>query len=142
MTDEHGPDARGLPMVTPPDPVLLAEERAWLGEVQKRGFGGRALAYLGRGGPGYLQAALTLGGGSASASLLAGAAFGYDLMWVAPLGMLIGIVMLAAVAHQTLSTGVRPFEAMRLHAGAAAVADVILSFSSIALRRFQSFCSR
>ncbi len=109
---------RGLPVETPPDPELLAEERAWLGTVSRKSFGGRALAYLGRGGPGYLQAALTLGGGSASASLLAGAAFGYDLLWVAPLGMLIGIVMLAAVAHQTLSTGMRPFEAMRVHAGA------------------------
>jgi len=106
-------------MVTPPDPELLAEERAWLGKVSRKSFGARALAYFGRGGPGYLQAALTLGGGSASASLLAGAAFGYDLLWVAPLGMLIGIVMLAAVAHQTLSTGMRPFQAMRVHAGAA-----------------------
>ncbi|MHC4378767.1 MAG: divalent metal cation transporter [Planctomycetota bacterium] len=112
-----GVDVRGLPMVHPPDPAELEQERRWLREVAGRPWLARARAYVGRGGPGYLQSALTLGGGSASASLLAGAAFGYDLLWVAPLGMLMGGVVLAAVAHQTLSTGERPFEAMRRHAG-------------------------
>ncbi len=104
-------------MVHPPDPLVLEEERRWLAEVEKKGVLSRSFALLSRGGPGYLQSAMTLGGGSASASLLAGAAFGYDLLWVAPLGMIIGTIMMAAVAHQTLSTGLRPFEAMRVHAG-------------------------
>ena len=104
-------------MVRPPDPAEIAAETAWLEELESQGAWRRGWAYLRRGGPGYLQAALTLGGGSASASLLAGAAFGYELLWVAPLGMLIGVVMLSAVAHQTLSTGQRPFIAMRRHAG-------------------------
>ena len=104
-------------MVHPPDPAALASECEWLRELQGRPFHARARAYLGKGGPGYLQSALTLGGGSASASLLAGAAFGYELLWVAPLGMLIGAVMFLAVAHQTLSRGERPFTAMRRHAG-------------------------
>lgn len=119
-TDAAGaraPDARGLPMVDPPDPRALEQERAWLRAVAERPLLARARAYLGRGGPGYLQSALTLGGGSASASLLAGAAFGYDLLWVAPLGMLLGALVFSAVAHQTLSTGERPFLAMRRHAG-------------------------
>lgn len=110
-------DARGLPMVRPPDPVALEQERAWLRDVAQRPRLARLFAYAGRGGPGYLQSALTLGGGSASASLLAGAAFGYSLLWVAPLGMIMGCIVLAAVAHQTLSTGERPFHAMRRHAG-------------------------
>ena len=38
-------------------------------------------------GPGYLQSAMTLGGGTASASLFAGAVFGYQLLWVAPVAM-------------------------------------------------------
>ena len=104
-------------MVHPPDPEVLDRERLWLAEIEKRGFWSRSFALLGRGGPGYLQSAMTLGGGSASASLLAGAAFGFQLLWVAPLGMLIGTIMMAAIAHQTLSTGMRPFEAMRVHAG-------------------------
>ena len=117
MADTHRPDVRGLPMVRPPDPAVLEAERQWLRSLEECGWFRRSFSLLGRGGPGYLQSALTLGGGSASASLLAGAAFGYDLLWVAPLGMAIGIVMLNAVAHQTLSTGMRPFEAMRVHAG-------------------------
>ncbi len=118
MSDtSHRPDTMGLPMVTPPDPVALAAEEAWIADVETRGPVARTIAYLGRGGPGYLQSALTLGGGSASASLLAGAAFGYQLMWVPVVGMVIGVIMLSAVAHQTLSTGMRPFEAMRRHAG-------------------------
>lgn len=107
----------GLPMSSPPDPAELERERAWLVELEHRGVVARSLKYLKRGGPGYLQSALTLGGGTATASLFAGAAFGYQLLWVAPVAMLLGVVMLAAVAHQTLSTGQRPFPAMRRHAG-------------------------
>lgn len=117
MTDADTRHGHGLPMVTPPDPDALAAEERWLAEVEQRGTVRRTLAYLARGGPGYLQSALTLGGGSASASLLAGAAFGYELIWVPFVGMAIGVIMLSAVAHQTLSTGMRPFDAMRVHAG-------------------------
>lgn len=113
----HRPDARGLPMVNPPDAERLARERAWLAEVARRPWLRRQLAYLRRGGPGYLQSALTLGGGTASACLLSGAAFRYELLWVAPLGMLLGGIVFAAIAHQTLSTGMRPFVAMRTFAG-------------------------
>ncbi len=107
----------GLPMVQPPDPEALAEERKWLAEMDAAPPMRRTLAFLKRGGPGYLQSAMTLGGGTAASSLFAGAAFGYDLLWVAPFSMLLGVIMLSAVAHQTLSTGMRPFEAMRVHAG-------------------------
>jgi len=106
-----------LPMVSPPDPEALTRERAWLIEMESAPAWRRGFAFLKRGGPGYLQSALTLGGGTAASSLFAGAAFGYDLLWVAPLSMLLGVIMLSAVAYQTLSTGMRPFEAMRVHAG-------------------------
>lgn len=104
-------------MVDPPDPEVLAREVAWLESLERAPAAQRWWSFLRRGGPGYLQAALTLGGGSASASLLAGAAFGYDLLWVPWSAMLLGVVVLSAVAHQTLSTGQRPLEAMRRHAG-------------------------
>ena len=70
------------------------------------------------GGPGWLQGAMTLGGGSAITSLTLGAVFGYEFLWVQPVAMLIGCVMLFALAHQTLSTGERPFSAMRQHLSA------------------------
>ncbi|MEZ5569954.1 MAG: divalent metal cation transporter [Halioglobus sp.] len=75
----------------------------------------RVPAYLRLSGPGWLQGAMTLGGGSAITSLTIGAVYGYELLWVQPLSMLIGCVMLFALSHQTLSTGVRPFTAMREH---------------------------
>ena len=115
--DPHRPDARGLPMVNPPDPERLAAERAWLADTASRPWLQRQWAYLRRGGPGYLQSALTLGGGTASACILSGAAFRYELLWVMPLGMVLGGIVFAAIAHQTLSTGMRPFLAMRTHAG-------------------------
>jgi len=66
-------------------------------------------------GPGYMQSAMTLGGGSAFAALFAGAAFGYQLLWVAPLAMFLGVLVMAAVAWQTLSTGKDPYEALKQH---------------------------
>ena len=111
------PDARGVPMVHPPDAERVAADRAWLADIAQQPWHVRQLAYLRRGGPGYLQSALTLGGGTASACLLSGAAFGYELLWVAPLGMILGGIVFMAISHQTLSTGMRPFEAMRVHAG-------------------------
>lgn len=79
----------------------------------------RTLGYLKWMGPGYMQSAMTLGGGTAFAAIFAGAAFGYSLLWVAPFAMALGIVMLSAVAHQTLSTNENPFRAMKRHAGPA-----------------------
>ncbi len=72
-------------------------------------------AFLRLSGPGWLQGAMTLGGGSAITSLTIGGVYGYELLWVQPLSMLIGCIMLFALSHQTLSTGVAPFEAMRKH---------------------------
>lgn len=108
---------RDFPMARPPDAESLARERAWLTQLETKGPLERNLGYLRHAGPGYLQSAMTLGGGTAAASLFAGAAFGYQLLWVAPLAMLMGVVLFSAIAHQTLSTGMRPFEAMRRYAG-------------------------
>jgi Mn2+/Fe2+ NRAMP family transporter len=117
MQPTEQPDGRGIPMVHAPDPARLAADRAWLAGVAQRPWLARQAAYLRRGGPGYLQSALTLGGGTASACILSGAAFGFELLWVAPLGMILGGIVFMAISHQTLSTGMRPFQAMRVHAG-------------------------
>ena len=77
----------------------------------------RSRLYLRMLGPGYLQSAMTLGGGSCTAAIFAGAVFGYQLLWVAPVAMGLGLFVLSAAAHQTLSSGIRPYEAMRRFAG-------------------------
>ena len=66
-------------------------------------------------GPGWLQGAMTLGGGSAITSLTIGAVYGYEFLWIQPVSMLIGCIMLFALSYQTLSTGERPFAAIRNH---------------------------
>lgn len=75
----------------------------------------RLLENIKEGGPGWLQGAMTLGGGSAITSLTVGAVFGYEFLWIQPISMIIGCIMLFALSHQTLSTGERPFVAMRKH---------------------------
>lgn len=114
--DESG-DWRGLRMASPPDEAELRGQKALLAELAELPLRSRLRAYAGLLGPGYLQSAMTLGGGTVSSALFAGAIFGYQLLWVAPLSMLLGLCMLAAVSWQTLSTGRRPWPAMREHAG-------------------------
>lgn len=104
---------RGLPMVSVWDPEALEKEKAELREVRQKDFLARLRVYFGKTGPGWLQSAMTLGGGSAMASLYAGAYLKYKVLWVQPLAMALGIIMLSAIAYQTLSTGARPFDAMK-----------------------------
>jgi len=66
-------------------------------------------------GPGWLQGAITLGGGSLAGSLYLGVILGYELMWLQPLAMLLGVIMLSAISYVTLSTGERPFDLIRTH---------------------------
>ncbi|UCC98948.1 MAG: hypothetical protein JSW66_03490, partial [Phycisphaerales bacterium] len=104
---------KGLPMFTASAPEILAREKAELAELQSKPFLQRWRGFFAKTGPGWLQSALILGSGSAWASLYIGAFFGYQLLWVQPVAMALGIVMFAAMSYQTLSTGVRPFCAMK-----------------------------
>jgi len=73
------------------------------------------LAYAKISGPGWLQGAITLGGGSLAGALYLGVVSGFSLLWVQPLAMICGIIMLAAIAYVTLSTGARPLQAINTH---------------------------
>ena len=66
-------------------------------------------------GPGWLQGAITLGGGSLAGSLYLGVIGGYQLLWLQPLMMLLGIVMLSAISYVTLSVDEPPFRAINRH---------------------------
>ena len=72
-------------------------------------------AYVRLSGPGWLQSAITLGGGSLAGSLYLGILGGFALLWVQPLAMILGVVMLSAISYVTLSTGQRPFQAINRH---------------------------
>lgn len=147
MSEDPAPDPadddwRGLRMASAPDPGTQQWERAALRNLAEKPAAGRLRGYMRMMGPGYLQSAMTLGGGTVSSALFAGAIFGYQLLWVAPLAMALGVVMLSAVSWQTLSTGVRPWPAMRAHAGpffawawaiGALLSSVIWQFAQYAL---------
>ncbi len=107
MADE----SKGLPMTAKWDPERLEQEVRELQELESRPFLQRAIGYLKRTGPGLLQSAMTLGAGSAAASVMAGASFGYKLLWVQPVAMFLGVCMLAALANIVLTTGERPYRA-------------------------------
>ena len=83
--------------------------------VQDKGAVGKFLGYAKISGPGWLQGAITLGGGSLAGALYLGVVSGYGLLWVQPLAMICGIIMLSAIAYVTLSTGQRPLQAINTH---------------------------
>lgn len=72
-------------------------------------------AFVRLSGPGWLQSAITLGGGSLSSSLYLGILAGFGFLWLQPVAMIAGIVMLSAIAYVTLSTGERPLRAINKH---------------------------
>lgn len=84
-------------------------------------------------GPGWLQSAITLGAGSAGSTILAGAAFGYKLLWVNPLAMFLGVIVFAAIGRQTLLTHARPYEVFwkRLHPALALFWGLAVFVSSV-----------
>lgn len=93
-------------------------------------------------GPGYLQSAFTLGSGTASACVLAGSKYGYQLLWVHPLAIIMGAIMLSALAKQTLTTLERPYDVFsrRLHISmalfwgiGALIASIVWHFPQYAL---------
>ncbi len=90
-------------------------QREILRESQGKSGGKKFKAFVRLSGPGWMQSAITLGGGSLAGSLYLGIIGGYEMMWLQPLMMLFGVVMLCAISHVALSTGERPFSALNKH---------------------------
>ena len=84
-----------------------------LTRAREGGFGTKLAIYGKMSGPGWIQAAVTLGGGSLVGALYLGVIGGYEFMWLQPLAMLCGIIMLSAISHVTLTSKERPFVATK-----------------------------
>ena len=99
------------PMPGPaPGDSKVRSDRELLQQAQAEG---RTLsAYVRLSGPGWLQSAITLGGGSLAGALFLGALAGTSLLWLQLMAIIMGVVMLSAISYVTLSTGRRPFEAI------------------------------
>ena len=86
-----------------------------LEEAASKGALGKAAIYTKLSGPGWLQGAITLGGGSLAGALYLGVIAGYEMMWLQPIAMILGVIMLSAISYVTLSTGERPFHVLKHH---------------------------
>ena len=71
-------------------------------EINSRSLLGRTFGYFRLSGPGFIQSAITLGASTATSSFYLGWKFGYSMLWVQILGMVMGVVMFAAVARPAL----------------------------------------
>ncbi len=115
---DRGELRRGLPLVEERDHESLEREVTRLRTINAQPhFWQRWRGYWGLSGPGWVQSALTLGAGSAGSAIFAGSVFGYQLLWVQPVAMLLGVVMFSAIGHQLLVTRARPYDVFwkRLH---------------------------
>ena len=117
-------------------------ELARIEDARSKGPLATLALYMKLSGPGWLQSAITLGGGSLASALYLGVLTGYSMLWLQPVAMLLGIVMLSAIAYVTLSTGKRPFQAINEHVNpvlgwgwilAVAMANVVWSLPQFAL---------
>jgi hypothetical protein len=89
--------------------MSIEKEKKLLQEAEAKGLYSCLAVYTKLSGPGWLQSAITLGGGSLASSLFLGVLAGYSLLWLQPIAIILGIIMLCAISHVTLSTGQSPF---------------------------------
>ena len=93
----------------------LAKEKETLKSVENAPTSEKLLTYTKLSGPGWLQGAITLGGGSLAGSLYLGVIGGTQLLWLQPIMMILGVLMLSVIGYVTLSTGKKPFQAINEH---------------------------
>ena len=98
-----------------PDDARIEADRQLILDAQEKGGLAKYGTYVKLSGPGWMQSALTLGGGSLGGSLYLGILAGVSMMWLQPFAMILGVVMLSAISYVTLSTGERPFRAINRH---------------------------
>lgn len=85
-------------------------EDALLAEAETAGVVRRFSIFAKLSGPGWLQGAVTLGGGSLAGALFLGVLAGPNLLWLQPLAVACGITLLAAITYVTLSTERQPVQ--------------------------------
>jgi Mn2+/Fe2+ NRAMP family transporter len=86
-----------------------------LEEAERAGGWTAWRTYLKFSGPGWLQSAITLGGGSLAGALFLGVVGGYSMLWVQATAVILGVIMLAAISYVSLSIEETPFQGMRTH---------------------------
>jgi Mn2+/Fe2+ NRAMP family transporter len=93
----------------------IEKDRQSIMAAHQKGTGALVKTYLRLSGPGWLQSGITVGGVSFSSSLYLGVLVGFSMMWLQPVAMILGIIMLGAIAYVTLSVRQRPLKAINDH---------------------------
>ncbi len=93
----------------------IENDRQMILDAQKKGGLSIFKTFIKLSGPGWLQSGITLGGGSLSSSLYLGVLVGFSFLWLQPVAMILGIIMLSAISYVTLSTGQRPLRGINEH---------------------------
>jgi Mn2+/Fe2+ NRAMP family transporter len=91
----------------------VSQEKDMIIAAHAKGGSAVLKTYMKLSGPGWLQSAITLGGGSLASALFLGVIGGVQLLWVQLFAMIMGVIMLSAISYVTLSTESSPFKAMR-----------------------------
>lgn len=87
-------------------------DREILKAAHARGSIATLFAFMRLSGPGWIQAAITLGGGSLASALYLGVLGGTSMLWLQLVAIVAGVIMLSAISYVTLSTGKRPYQAI------------------------------
>ena len=87
-------------------------DREILTAAQEKGAASTIGAYMRLSGPGWLQSAITLGGGSLGGALYLGMLAGTSMLWLQLVAITIGVIMLSAISYVSLSTNIRPYAAI------------------------------
>ena len=123
----------------------MDESNKKLEEAASLNFFKKLILYTRLSGPGWVQAAVTLGGGTLVGGLYLGVIGGYQFLWLQPLAMLCGVIMLSAISYVTLSKDNhedRPFKLAQKHVSpflawgwliATVVANVVFCSAQFAL---------
>ena len=90
----------------------IVADREILTAANQKGALATFFAFFRLSGPGWLQAAITLGGGSLGSALYLGVLSGTSMLWLQMVAIIAGVIMLSAIAYVTLSTGKRPYQAI------------------------------
>jgi Mn2+/Fe2+ NRAMP family transporter len=90
-------------------------DRQTLADALEKGGRWKWKAYFKLSGPGWLQSAITLGGGSLGSALYLGVLGGWSMLWLQLVAIVVGVIMLSAISYVTLSTGERPYQSINRH---------------------------
>ncbi len=90
----------------------LQAQRQLLLDAKQKGKLAQLGSFCKLSGPGWLQSATTLGGGSLASALYLGVLGGLGFMWLQPFAMILGIIMLAGISYVTLSITEKPMIAI------------------------------